>query len=434
MVRLVLLLPLTLAACAVRADIPPPAAAVGQPLAGEIRPTLTPDLRGRWTITEVNGRPESGLWLELGGEGLATITTRGSGVYVAPPQPPTRAHLGCNDWYPSGWTRTGDKLILGREMSRRTERGCDEASEALDDEAFAILTQPVTVEFTPPNRLRLSNENGSLVLVREENRSTLLPIYGAQGSELLKDPPPGTFRDTGGFLESREGCIILRNPDGETVPIWPPGTRIDDDQITLPSGRSLDVGKQVNLWGRYVFQGDGTFSAGASACGWRGLLVQRGERVYLAANAVDQAQMSDGVLVVQVLQLRPSEPLGDGMLTTIEAQVVDVLKGSFAPGEQILLRHSAGQDASGQWRVGTHDPIYEPFGRAKIGRGDHLLVFVNGDVYRQMSEARGGEPISGYFGVGFGVHGVENGAIERAGDFEMPETVEELRAQLQKDR
>lgn len=167
MVRLATLLPLTLAACAVRADIPPSAATAGPPAAGELRSASAPDLRGRWTITEVNGRPEPGLWLELGGEGLAAITTKGNAIYVASPQPRTRAHLGCNWWYPSGWTREGDKLILGREMSMRTEVGCDEAREALDDEAFAILTKPMTMAFTPPDRLRLSNGSGTLELVRK---------------------------------------------------------------------------------------------------------------------------------------------------------------------------------------------------------------------------------------------------------------------------
>ena len=166
-VRYVLLLPLAVAACTVRADIPPPHAAAGRPVAEEVRPTFTLDLRGRWTITEVNGRPESSLWLELGGEGVATITTRGSAIYVGSPQPPTRAYLGCNWWDPSGWTREGDQLILGREMSRRTERGCDEATEALDDETYAILTQPMMMEYIQPNRLRLTNQNGTLELARK---------------------------------------------------------------------------------------------------------------------------------------------------------------------------------------------------------------------------------------------------------------------------
>lgn len=168
MVRLVLLLSLTVAACTARADIPAPTAAAARPLADEVRPPSTPDLRGRWTIAQINGRPEPGLWLELGGEGLATITKKGDAIYVGSPQPPTQAYLGCNWWRPSGWTRDGDKLILGREASTRTERGCDEAREALDDEAYAILTKPMTLEFKPPDRMRLTNQNGALELVRKE--------------------------------------------------------------------------------------------------------------------------------------------------------------------------------------------------------------------------------------------------------------------------
>ncbi|MFL6725832.1 MAG: hypothetical protein ACJ8FS_04880 [Sphingomicrobium sp.] len=36
----------------------------------------------------------------------------------------------------------------------------------LDDEAYSILHKTMTMEFTPPNRLRLINENGTLELLR----------------------------------------------------------------------------------------------------------------------------------------------------------------------------------------------------------------------------------------------------------------------------
>jgi len=160
MIRLAMILPLALAACSTgKVPLPPPQA--------DARPIVAEDdLQGRWTITSVNGRQSNGLWLELGGEGLATITTTKTAVLVASPQPPTRAYLGCNDWYPSGWTRNGDKLTLGREMSHRTERGCDAATMALEDEAYAIVSKTMTMELTPPNRLRLVNESGTLELVR----------------------------------------------------------------------------------------------------------------------------------------------------------------------------------------------------------------------------------------------------------------------------
>jgi hypothetical protein len=44
--------------------------------------------------------------------------------------------------------------------------GCDAATTALDDEAYAIVSRTMTMEFTPPNRLRLINESGTLDLVR----------------------------------------------------------------------------------------------------------------------------------------------------------------------------------------------------------------------------------------------------------------------------
>jgi heat shock protein HslJ len=164
MVRLVLLLPLTLAACADRPVSLPTLAS--RSVVEDIRPAAMHDLQGRWTITAVNGRQATGLWVELGGEGLGTVTSTESGIFVGSPQPRTRAYLGCNDWRPNGWTRKGDKLTLGTEMSSRTERGCDRASMALDEEAYAILRKTMTMEFTPPNRLRLINENGTLELVR----------------------------------------------------------------------------------------------------------------------------------------------------------------------------------------------------------------------------------------------------------------------------
>lgn len=161
--RTALLLPCIVAACA--AESAPISSA-----AGGIRPVVASDhLQGRWAITAINGRNVTGPWLELGREGVGTVTKSGNTIYVASPQPPTRAFLGCNDWYPNGWARNGDKLILGREMSRRTERGCDAARTALDDEAYAVLHETVTMEFTPPNHLRLVNERGTLELVRDGN-------------------------------------------------------------------------------------------------------------------------------------------------------------------------------------------------------------------------------------------------------------------------
>ncbi len=160
-----LLLPLALEAC-VGGLAPPP---LPNTFSTDVRPVVATDnLQGRWAISSVNGNRTDGLWIELGGEGLGIVSNTGNGYLVGSPQPRTRAFLGCNDWHPNGWTRNGDKLILGREMSSRTERGCDVETMAVDDEAYAVLILAMTMEFQPPNRLRLINEKGTLDLVRSE--------------------------------------------------------------------------------------------------------------------------------------------------------------------------------------------------------------------------------------------------------------------------
>jgi heat shock protein HslJ len=161
--RLIPMLCVILVACARSpVSLPPPNA--------DVWPVVAKDnIQGRWAITAVNGRQVSGLWFELGGEGIGAITKVGNAIYVATPQPRTRAYLGCNYWYPNGWTRNGDKLTFGTEMSGRTEIGCDAARMALDDEVYAILRKTMTMEFLPPNRLRLINEKGALDLARNGN-------------------------------------------------------------------------------------------------------------------------------------------------------------------------------------------------------------------------------------------------------------------------
>ena len=154
MIQRVLLLPLALTACTTGPmTSPPPKADVRQVVA---KPVVTNDnLQGRWTIIAVNGRQAEDLWLELGGEGLGTVTKTGNGILVGSPQPRTQADLGCNDWHPNGWVWNGDKLTLGTEMSRRTERGCDPDRMALEEQAYAVLSQTMTIEVTNSGRLRL---------------------------------------------------------------------------------------------------------------------------------------------------------------------------------------------------------------------------------------------------------------------------------------
>lgn len=74
-----------------------------------------------------------------------------------------QADLACNGG--SGTVfRNGDKLAIG--AIGMTERGCEPARMALDERVAAILREPLTMEFTPPARLRLVNAVGTLDLVR----------------------------------------------------------------------------------------------------------------------------------------------------------------------------------------------------------------------------------------------------------------------------
>lgn len=130
---------LLLAACATGpVPLPPPDA--------DVRPvTVRDDLNGRWSIVTIGGTPVSGMSLAFAGTTL-------------------RAALACNG---GGGTisRNGDKLFLDRLAL--TERACEPARMALDEQVAAILRLPVTMEFTPPGRLRLINEAGSLDLIRQ---------------------------------------------------------------------------------------------------------------------------------------------------------------------------------------------------------------------------------------------------------------------------
>jgi heat shock protein HslJ len=139
--RLIYLLALALAACASGPlPLPPPDA--------DVRPVVARDvLDGQWAIAAVNGRPLSGLSLTLSGKSA-------------------RYQLACNSGF-AAVSRNGDKLFLANTVL--TEMGCEPARIQLDSDAIDILRFPMTMELTPPDRLRLINEAGTLDLVRQRS-------------------------------------------------------------------------------------------------------------------------------------------------------------------------------------------------------------------------------------------------------------------------
>lgn len=288
-------------------------------------------------------------------------------------------------------------------------------------------------------------------------------LYGAPIPDLAKSPPSPATRaasscgttaylvqraeshraleasapqppSTSGLLVRRGQCLLLENVEGVILPIWPPGTEVTEQTVTTPNLRGhapLLIGGRAGVEGRYVHADDGTLqrAAGpAASCAARGMLVEKARRVYLPNNAAEHAAMSDAVLLVEPLGFDVSDPLGDGFLTTITARVVEVLKGSFGPGEIVKIRHIAGQDEAGRWQVATHDSLFEAFGHLRPRPGERLLLFFNRDFYRQQAEARGGKPIAGY--ISGSKYRVADGRIENSSDLPMPDTLDELRAQI----
>lgn len=167
MIRFASVLALTVAGCA-HSPASPPVTASAQAVAEEARPIVAKDeIQGRWVITSINGQKAEGPWLVLGGEGPASIDKTDRGVMIGSPQPPTQAFLGCNNLYLNGWTRNGDKLALGIDYSVKTERGCDAATMTREDALHAIIRIAMTMEFNPPDQLRLVNEKGTIDLRRE---------------------------------------------------------------------------------------------------------------------------------------------------------------------------------------------------------------------------------------------------------------------------
>jgi hypothetical protein len=85
-------------------------------------------LKGRWTITAVNGMIVQGMWLELArrcaigrAETRRRFQHRATGLR-------TGAYFGCNSFFSNGWTRNGDKLTLGpggRQNAAVMSRSCD---------------------------------------------------------------------------------------------------------------------------------------------------------------------------------------------------------------------------------------------------------------------------------------------------------------------
>ena len=116
----------------------------------ELAPRAFPSLMGRWRVISLNGRAVAGS---------ADITATRSII-----------NFGCNDLY-GAYRQEGEKLIVIPPVST-TERGCVTEGGAPtepvqhEDEGFRVAARNMQVTFFGPDRVRLSNEAGTIELMR----------------------------------------------------------------------------------------------------------------------------------------------------------------------------------------------------------------------------------------------------------------------------
>jgi hypothetical protein len=117
-------------------------------------------------------------------------------------------------------------------------------------------------------------------------------------------------------------------------------------------------------------------------------------------------------------------PLGDGMLTTIDATVIEPISGGgYKPGQQLRLRLPMGLDGPRT----AHDTVFGAFGdRSAQLIGRRVLLFVVQDLYAEQARARGGKPVEGHIGGTLFYH-LEFERLVNNTDSPAPETLTELR-------
>ena len=245
---LTLLVPLALAACATW-TLPEPSSSVNltAPTATTSRPIVITDVvKGRWTFVALNSRPVSGPWLEF---------DRGSARY----------RLACNGGV-GIVVQTGDKLSIN--PASLTEMGCDQARHQIDEEAVAVLRGAMTMKFTPPDRLRLSNRSGTIDLVRPPPTAVSAAPYRALGTEpfwaltidsreivfteanapgvQIVEPLPKVIHGFAGdiYQGKRIGVNIVRTPcsDGMSERVYPHQVQLRVDGRSFEGCGGLAVG------------------------------------------------------------------------------------------------------------------------------------------------------------------------------------------------
>lgn len=212
---------------------------------------------------------------------------------------------------------------------------------------------------------------------------------------------------TGAIVTSAGRCMTLRTfgqvEDKVASPIWPKGAARAGTIITLPDGTPVPLNKKLGIRGRFAALGEAAVPPSARRCPGRPFFIEHANQLFAWSDARELVAMSDAVLVARVNRVLSKDPQDDGMLTTIDATVEEVVRGpAYRGGQVIRLRLPSGIDAAGNWRTGTHDPLYGATGGLKRkAASERWLIFVNQGFYSEQARVRGGKRLPGHLGGSF---------------------------------
>ena len=146
------------------------------------------------------------------------------------------------------------------------------------------------------------------------------------------------------------------------------------------------------------------------------------------------AQRSDQIVLGRVIRANMRAPGRDGFYTSATFAIEEVLRGPSVPtGTTLNIRFPEGQDASGQWHSTAHSNI-GPFGEHSLEAGQRFLLLLSRSFYEQQAAARGGTPLPGITGAGFGWHRLSGEAIGDRYVEDYPATLGEVRRLLRSAR
>jgi hypothetical protein len=215
-----------------------------------------------------------------------------------------------------------------------------------------------------------------------------LLVYNPAGVTITREQREGT----GAILRREGSCLVLdtlgRIKGQRWAPVWPLGTSLGPDGVRLPKGEPVPFGRRLSVEGRLASPGE----AWTGGCPSPAFLVQSANRAFVWNSAAELVDGSEEVLVIELFWANFDDPQPDGMLTTLNGTVVELIKGGRRAGSTVRLRLPAGATTRARY---AHDPFR---GLYPAAAGQRVLLFVDQELYAAQARARGGTPLTGHLG------------------------------------